>query len=971
MMGFSRRDGNTRVRQQQGRRWLAGTASAVLVAGLGLVMVRADGFAAARVALESGQAWVASSTVGQIALIDGSTEQKVTAITVSRPGEQISVTQGGPDALVVNRTTGTVLRVKGSTYDDAPGAVTPLAGASLGLSVFAGRGTDAFAVDAARGAAITLDRATMTSRARPVSLAARLSSRATTMDTEGRLWAVDTANGDLVWFDAAGKHTRRGAARPGTGTRLTLVRGEPAIVDPAARQVSLLDPASGDTAASSCLDISADAVVQAGGSSSAALAFAVAPERGVLLVSDLDSGECSRIVTLTRPGAQLGDPVETGGRVFVPDYANGQVFVVDLDADRVVGTPAVLPPGLATFELTPRDGFVFYNDPLSQRSGVIRLDGSVQRISKYNPADPSQQLRRPTRDLPSGQTVTGADAAGSGAGSGGSGTGAAGSGNRGAGKGSGGNGSSARSQDPRKDRQQDPQSQQQPSAPGRQRPTGPASPPPPGQDPGGPVPSSPAQDAALRISSSPPPYRVGSPVTLGVAPSDSTRRLTSATWDLGDGGAAEGTTITHTWAEAAAYPITVRAAFTDGTTGTVSSTLTVQPPDAPPNQAPQAALSLSAATLQVGGSVTADASGSLDPDGSIANYSFDWGDGTQSTSATPGAAHVYDSPCPACQVGLVVTDDKGLTAAASAPIDVQPPPRDNPPTASLTLSSATVEAGQQLSASAAGSSDAEGPVEYRFAWGDGSDTGFTPDVSATHTYTSAGPVTVTLTVRDSAGQEATATAPLTVTTPPRDDPPVAALSVSPGSGSVNLTVEADATASTDDHDGASLTYVFTWGDGDRSSSSTGRATHTYRSTGSRTVEVTVTDTKGQRDTRSRTVDVNPPTVHKTGTVVLTDAPMWDLDEIENAFMNPAWEVTFGTDDQLGAIAVFDDDGVRVGKVSSAGYDACSGPLPAAPANLQINVGDVLCITTDQGRLSMVEILNNAGQGRITTWDAPN
>ena len=149
-------------------------------------------------ALESGQAWVASSTVGQIALIDGSTEQKVSALTVAKPGEQISVTQGGSDALVVNRTTGTLLRVKGSTYDDAPGPVKPLAGAGPGLSVFAGHGTGAFAVDAARGAAVALDRSTMATRARPVSLAAQLNSRATVMDAEGRLWAVDTANGDLV-----------------------------------------------------------------------------------------------------------------------------------------------------------------------------------------------------------------------------------------------------------------------------------------------------------------------------------------------------------------------------------------------------------------------------------------------------------------------------------------------------------------------------------------------------------------------------------------------------------------------------------------------------------------------------------------------------------------------------------------------------------------------------------------------------
>jgi PKD repeat protein len=143
-----------------------------MVAGLGVIMVRAEGFAATTLTLASGQAWVASSTVGQIALIDGSTEQKVAAVTVSRPGEQISVTQGGPDALVVNRTTGSLLRIKGSTYDDAPGPVTALEGAGEGLSVYAGRGGEAFAVDSARGTAVVLDRSSMVPRDRPGSLAA-------------------------------------------------------------------------------------------------------------------------------------------------------------------------------------------------------------------------------------------------------------------------------------------------------------------------------------------------------------------------------------------------------------------------------------------------------------------------------------------------------------------------------------------------------------------------------------------------------------------------------------------------------------------------------------------------------------------------------------------------------------------------------------------------------------------------------
>ena len=56
---------------------------------------------------------------------------------------------------------------------------------------------------------------------------------------------------------------------------------------------------------------------------------------------------------------------------------------------------------------------------------------------------------------------------------------------------------------------------------------------------------------------------------------------------------------------------------------------------------------------------------SHDPDGSIAGYAWDFGDGTVATDANP--SHTYTVPGTYIAV-LTVTDNQGLTAAAQVEI---------------------------------------------------------------------------------------------------------------------------------------------------------------------------------------------------------------------------------------------------------------------------------------------------------------
>ncbi|HEU4416727.1 MAG TPA: PKD domain-containing protein [Candidatus Angelobacter sp.] len=88
------------------------------------------------------------------------------------------------------------------------------------------------------------------------------------------------------------------------------------------------------------------------------------------------------------------------------------------------------------------------------------------------------------------------------------------------------------------------------------------------------------------------------------------------------------------------------------------------------NQTPVAALSVTAGTILVGGSITASAAGSSDPDGTIASTTIDFGDGT--SAAAISASHQY-KVAGSYTVKATVTDNFGATATKSAVITVNPP----------------------------------------------------------------------------------------------------------------------------------------------------------------------------------------------------------------------------------------------------------------------------------------------------------
>jgi PKD repeat protein len=309
--------------------------------------------------------------------------------------------------------------------------------------------------------------------------------------------------------------------------------------------------------------------------------------------------------------------------------------------------------------------------------------------------------------------------------------------------------------------------------------------------------------------------------------------IKSYSWDFGDGSEATGATPSHTYAHAGEYTVTLTVTDNEGNTAKASRQVKVA------NAPPVASFLVSTPTPTAAQPVAFDGSASSDPDGTIASYDWNFGDGSEGSGATPSHIYAHGGEY---TVTLTVTDDEGKTAKASHPVVVT----GTPPTASFLVSTTSPTATQPVSFDGSASSDPDGPIKsYSWDFGDGSEaTGATPS----HTYAHAGEYTVTLTVTDNEGKTAKVSHPVNVA----HAPPVASFLVTTPTPTVTQPIAFDGSASSDP-DGTIASYDWNFGDGSEGSGAT--PSHIYAQVGTYTVTLAVTDGEGETTKVSHPVHV--------------------------------------------------------------------------------------------------------------------
>ena len=255
---------------------------------------------------------------------------------------------------------------------------------------------------------------------------------------------------------------------------------------------------------------------------------------------------------------------------------------------------------------------------------------------------------------------------------------------------------------------------------------------------------------------------------------------------------------------------------------------------APANQVPEANYQAVCDKL----SCNFDAIESVDLDGTITRYAWDFGDGNQSSGATVEHEFNNEGEFP---VELTVEDDEGAKDTLVTHVRVTAPNQE--PNARFSF----VCIDNACSFDAGSSTDPDGDISaWNWQLGDGNQA---EGAATEHRFEEAGSYTVKLTVTDDEGAASKTSRNIEVQMP--NVAPVAEFTVNCSAA----TCEFDASASADS-DGEITEYRWSFGDGASANGPT--AEHRYSEDGDFTVELTVHDNRGKFDRSRKQVEADLP-----------------------------------------------------------------------------------------------------------------
>ncbi|MCG2826174.1 MAG: PKD domain-containing protein [Thermoplasmatales archaeon] len=294
-------------------------------------------------------------------------------------------------------------------------------------------------------------------------------------------------------------------------------------------------------------------------------------------------------------------------------------------------------------------------------------------------------------------------------------------------------------------------------------------------------------------------------------------------WDFGDGNQSILKNPTHLYSEDDTYTVTLTVTDNDDATGTILQPITILnvPPSLDFTYTPTTPTDLQTVEF------TATA---IDPDGTITNWYWDFGDGAVSTLQNPTHQYSDDGDY---TVTLTVTDNDGATNSTSQIVTVL----NVPPIAGFTYSP-TIPTDLQLVQFTSLSMDDDGTISsYYWNFGDGRTS---THQNPTHQYFDNGTYTITLTVTDDDGATNTTSKNITVL----NVPPVAGFIYSPTIPTTFYTIQFTSTSV--DADGIIQSWY--WDFGDENASTQENPQHQYLLPNTYMVTLIVTDNDGVTNT---------------------------------------------------------------------------------------------------------------------------
>ncbi len=238
----------------------------------------------------------------------------------------------------------------------------------------------------------------------------------------------------------------------------------------------------------------------------------------------------------------------------------------------------------------------------------------------------------------------------------------------------------------------------------------------------------------------------GEPVTFDASASTPDGGyIVNYAWNFGDGNTTTGVSaiITHKFAAAGTFNVTLTVNDSEGKSGKAWKTVTVTAP-------PHADFTWMPLVPKVNEKVTFDASTSTPNGGYIVNYNWNFGDGNVTTVSTPIIAHVY-AHVGNYTVTLNVTDSEGKWDIESKLVGVKSLTAPHGPTAKFTETPIVPRVNETVTFDASTSEPGFNGTHYmpivNYTWdfGDGNITTVNMPI-ITHVYSNSGAYNVSLTV---------------------------------------------------------------------------------------------------------------------------------------------------------------------------------------------------------------------------------